>query len=124
MNELYFNKQLKNVHGGVVLVDGHVYGNSDPGMLVCLDFKTGKSRWSERSTGRGGILHADGMLYFRSEDGPMLLVKANPAEYMEMGRFLPPHRSKFNTWARPVIAHGRLYLRDQESLICYDIKKR
>jgi outer membrane protein assembly factor BamB len=122
LKEIYFNKNMKNVHGGVVLVDGHVYGNSDPGMLVCLELKSGKVRWQERSAGKGSIVYADGHLYYRDETGPMLLVEANAKEYVEKGRFDPPGRSRASAWSHPVVANGRLYLRDQDVQLCYDVK--
>jgi outer membrane protein assembly factor BamB len=122
--EVYFSKRIRNLHGGVVLVDGHLYGSSDPGMLVCMEFRTGKGGWDERGAGRGSILYADGHLYYRDERGPMLLVKANPKAYVEKGRFDPPGRSRYLAWAHPVIANGRLYLRDQDVLLCYDVKRR
>jgi len=122
--EKWFNKAMKNVHGGVVLVDGHVYGNSDPGMLVCLELSTGKAKWQERAAGKGSILYADGRLYYRAERGPMLLIEANSKEYVERGRFDPPQRSKLSSWAHPVVAGGRMYLRDQGHLLCYQIGAR
>jgi outer membrane protein assembly factor BamB len=124
VKEAYFVRTMKNVHGGVILADGHVYGNSDPGHLVCLELATGKAKWQERSAGRGSILYADGRLYYRDEQGPMLLVDANPAKYVERGRFTPPHRSRHLAWSHPVLANGRLYLRDQDVLLCYDVKRR
>jgi len=123
VDELYFNKAMKNVHGGMVLVDGYVYGNSDPGYLVCLELAAGKVKWQERAAGRGSIVYADGHLYYRDEAGPMLLVEANPEKYIEKGRFSPPGRSKVKAWSHPVIANGHMLLRDQEALCCYDIKR-
>jgi outer membrane protein assembly factor BamB len=126
--ELYFTKQMKNHHGGVVLVDGCLYGaNGGNGeqriyALVCLDFKTGDVKWESREAGKGSLAYADGRLYYRNENGPMLLVEANPKRYVERGRFTPPDCTKHNVWAHPVIANGRLYLRDQDVLLSYDIK--
>jgi outer membrane protein assembly factor BamB len=122
--EVYFNKRMRNIHGGVVLVDGYLYGNSDPAMLVCMDFATGKGGWSERRAGKGSILYADGRLYYRDEKGPMVLVEANPQKYVEHGRFDPPDRSDYEAWCHPVVANGRLYLRDQDVLLCYDVRRR
>jgi outer membrane protein assembly factor BamB len=122
--QVYFTRQMKNHHGGMVLVDGYIYGADDPGLLTCLDWKTGKVKWSERKPGKGSIAAADGRLYFRNEGGPMLLVEANPEKYVEHGRFEQPVKSGTNTWPHPVIANGKLYLHDQQFLYCYDVKKK
>jgi outer membrane protein assembly factor BamB len=122
--EAYFTRDMKNQHGGMVLVDGYLYGANDPGSLVCLEFKTGKRMWEERRAGKGSITFADGRLYYRDQVGPMLLAEANPKEYVERGRFQPPVRSGKAAWPHPVIANGKLYLRDQDVLLCYDVKQR
>jgi outer membrane protein assembly factor BamB len=124
LEDVWFNKAMKNVHGGLVHVNGYVYGNSDPEMLVCLEMRSGKLMWQERGAGRGAIVYADGHLYYRDEEGPILLVAADPTRYVEKGRFDPPSRSKVKAWAHPVIANGRLYLRDQGALQCYEVKAR
>jgi outer membrane protein assembly factor BamB len=121
--EVYATKHMKNHHGGLVLVDGYVYG-SDEGLLTCLDFKTGKVMWNERRAGKGSIAYADGRLYYRNEGGPVILVEANPQAYVEHGRFDPPDRSGLMSWPHPVIANGKLYLRDQGVLLCYDVKRQ
>jgi outer membrane protein assembly factor BamB len=124
IEQAYFNKHMKNVHGGMVLVEGFVYGNSDPGMLVCLELASGKLNWQERSAGKGSIVYADEHLYYRDEQGPMLLVQANPERFVEKGRFTPPGRSPHLAWPHPVVANGKLYLRDQDVLVCYDVRRR
>jgi outer membrane protein assembly factor BamB len=121
--QIYFSKSMKNQHGGMVLVDGHLYGCNDPGMLVCLEFRTGRLKWQERRPGKGSIACADGRLYYRREGGAIRLVEANPHGYIEHGYFNPPHRSSSPAWPHPVIANGRLYLRDQQTLLCYDVKQ-
>lgn len=123
VKEIYFNKAMKNVHGGIVLVDGHVYGNSDPGLLVCVEHASGKATWQERLAGKGSILYADGHLYYHDERGPMLLVEANPEKYVEKGRFTPPQRTRYSAWSHPVVLDGKLYVRDQQHLFCYDIRR-
>jgi outer membrane protein assembly factor BamB len=120
--EVYFTKKMQNHHGGMVLVDGYLYGSNE-GLLTCLDFKTGKVQWEERAPGKGSIAHADGRLYYRNEGGPVFLVGANPKKYVEYGRFEPP-RSDAPAWPHPVIANGRLYLRDQELIFCYDVSAK
>ena len=91
-------------------------------MLRCIEFKTGKVMWEER-TGKGSIAYADGHLYFRDEGGGNLwLIEANPKEYVLIGRFKQPDRSGNAAWAYPVIANGKLYVRDQEIMHCFNIK--
>src|SRR5262249_15918403 len=103
-------------------------GGNEGGALACLDFETGDVKWTERSSKRapkGGITMADGRLYYRHEDsGTITLLELNPNEYVEHGRFDPPDRSKAHGWTHPVIANGKLYLRDQDVLLCYDIKAK
>lgn len=120
--EVYFTKNMKNHHGGVVLVGDYLYG-SDEGLLTCLDFKTGEVQWAERKAGKGSIAYADGRLYYRNEGGPMILVEANPKKYVEHGRFTPPRTDK-PAWPHPVIADGKLFIRDQQYLYCYNVKQK
>jgi outer membrane protein assembly factor BamB len=119
--EVYFTNRLQNHHGGLVLVNGCLYGSTGDA-LVCLDFKTGKVHWSERRAGKGSVAYADGRLYFRNEGGPILLVEANPAKYVEHGRFDQPMPSGHPAWAHPVVANGKLLIADQDQLFCYDVK--
>ena len=82
---------------------------------------TGEVAWEERSVGKGSLTYADGHLYLRSERGPIALIEANPKEYIEKGRFEQPDRSRRRSWPHPVIANGRLLLRDLNQLFCYDL---
>ena len=123
VEQIYFDPKLPNAIGGAVLVNGHLYGTSQ--VLVCADFKTGKVKWTERGVGAAAICYADGRLYIHGENGDVALVEATPEEYRERGRFTPPDqpdRGPSKAWAYPVIANGRLYFRDMNSLWCYDIK--
>jgi outer membrane protein assembly factor BamB len=122
--EVYFTREMKNHHGGMVLLNGYLYGADDPGLLTCLDFKTGRVKWEDRAPGKGSLIAADGMLIFRNEGGPVVLVEASPDGYKERGRFTPPNRTEHNAWSYPVVANGRLYLRDQDTMICYDLRAR
>ncbi len=130
--EVYFTKDMQNHHGGVVVVDGAMYGangGNEGGFLVCLDFKTGKVLWNERDSGqrrapKGSVALADGRIYYRTEQGAMLLLEPNPSQFTERGRFEQPDRTPQPAWAHPVIANGKLYLRDQDALFCYDIKAK
>jgi outer membrane protein assembly factor BamB len=118
----YFVKQMQNHHGGLVLVKDHVYGTNN-GSLLCIEFKTGKIVWDDRCVGKGSVTYADGHLYVRGEKDKVALVEANPAKYVEKGQFTQPDRSKQNAWPHPVVVGGKLYLRDWDSLFCYDVKK-
>jgi hypothetical protein len=125
--EVYFSRSMENHHGGVILHDGCLYGahgGLGGGRLVCLDFKTGKLLWDEAAAPKGSVALADGLLYYRTETGTVLLIEANPKEYVERGRFQQPDRSKSPAWAHPVVANGKLYIRDQDVLICYDVKAK
>ncbi len=129
--EVYSTTEMQNHHGGMILLDGYLYGASggnEGGALVCLDFKTGKVMWDQReSAGRrakGSVALADGRLYYRMESGTMLLIEPSPKQYIERGRFEQPDRSRAPAWPYPVIANGKLYIRDQDVLLCYDVKAK
>lgn len=122
------NKVMKNHHGGVVRVDDHLYGYSDGPGWVCQNLKTGQEVWANKSLGKGSVHFADGMLYCVSEDGGnVALVEATPTGWNEKSRFkLAPQTTQRNPqgriWTHPVVLDGKLYLRDQELLHCYDVK--
>ncbi len=118
--EVYFTREMKNHHGGVVLVDGYLYGFSDL-ILTCLEFATGKLVWRDRSVGKGSVTYADGHLYIQSETNVVGLAEATPSGYREKGRFDIPDRG-LPSWAHPVVSDGRLYVRNQDTLLVYDIK--
>ncbi|KPL20936.1 MAG: serine/threonine protein kinase, partial [Phycisphaerae bacterium SM1_79] len=129
--EVYATTDMQNHHGGMILLDGYLYGatgGNEGGALVCLDFKTGKVMWDQReSAGRrakGSVALADGRLYYRMEDGTVVLIEPNPKQYIERGRFEQPDRSRAPAWPYPVIANGKLYIRDQDVLLCYDVKAK
>src|SRR5262249_17217926 len=90
--EVYFTKKMQNHHGGMVLIDGYLYGGNG-GQLACIEYLTGKVTWDERKPGKGSIAYADGRLYYRNESGPIVLIEPNPKEYVEHGRFAQPDRS-------------------------------
>jgi outer membrane protein assembly factor BamB len=129
--EVYFTKNMQNHHGGMIVVDGCLYGangGNGGGYLVCLDFQTGKVLWDEgagqRRAAKGSVALADGRIYYRTEKGAVMLIEPDPKQYVEHGRFQQPDRSAQPAWPHPVIANGRLYLRDQDVLLCYDVKAK
>jgi outer membrane protein assembly factor BamB len=125
VEQVYANEVIVNHHGGVVKVGDHVYGHSEKLGWTCQNFMTGKAVWQENSRlGKGSLVYADGRLYLRAEDkgkGTVALVEATPAGYRETGRFDPPDPSGKEHWPHPVVAGGRLYLRDQDVLLCYNV---
>jgi outer membrane protein assembly factor BamB len=118
--EAYFTREMKNHHGGMVLVDGYLYGYNDL-ILTCLEFTTGKMMWRDRSVGKGSVTFADGHLYIQSEGNVVGLAEATAEGYREKGRFEIPDKG-MPSWAHPVVSDGRLYVRNQDTLLVYDIK--
>jgi outer membrane protein assembly factor BamB len=124
----YENKVMKNHHGGVIRVGDHLYGHSDGYGWVCQEFKTGKEVWVHKGFRKGAVAYADGMLYCLAEDnGELALVEASTQGWTEHGRFKLEPQTKQRSpdgriWTHPVVINGRLYLRDQELLSCYDVK--
>jgi outer membrane protein assembly factor BamB len=125
--QVYANKVMVNHHGGVVKVGDYLYGFSDSKGWTCQDFKSGEARWQEKGKlDKGSLVYADGRLYCReeAEKGDVALLEATPAGYVEKGRFTPPDRSGKKSWMHPVVAGGKLYLRDQDLLLCYDVQAK
>jgi outer membrane protein assembly factor BamB len=132
-DEVYFTKKMQNHHGGMIVLGGYLYGangGNEGGFLLCLDFQTGKVRWDERDkpgrsgVPKGSVALADGRIYYRQEDGTMLLIEPSPKQYIERGRFRQPDRSEAPAWSHPIVANGKLYVRDQDVLFCYDVKAK
>ena len=120
--EAFFTREMKNHHGGFVALGKHLFGCDDPGVLTCLDLTNGKTTWRERSAGKCSVSLVDGMLICRGEDGRVSLVEADGQAFRLLSGFEETNRSGKQTWPHPVIANGRLYLRDQDSLTCYELR--
>jgi outer membrane protein assembly factor BamB len=123
--QVYENKVMATQHGGVLEIGGNIYGYSDGKGWTCQDMKTGVAKWQEKEKHRKGSLVAvDGRLILRQEDGQgtVVMIEASPSGYKELGRFNQPDRSGKQSWPHPVVAGGKLYLRDQATLLCYDLK--
>ena len=120
--ETYFTRDLQNHHGGVVLVDGYLYGFNNS-TLTCLEFATGRMMWRHRSVGKGSLTYADGHLYVLSENNTVGLVEAVPDGYREKGRFRVVDQG-WPSRAHPVVSDGRLFIRNQQTLASYDIRSR
>jgi outer membrane protein assembly factor BamB len=121
-SEVYFTREMKNHHGGVVLTGGYLYGFDDS-ILTCIEFATGKRMWRDRSVGKGSVILADGDLYIQSENNVVGLASATASGYQEKGRFTIPDKG-LPSWAHPVVSGGRLYVRNQDSVMTYDIKAK
>jgi outer membrane protein assembly factor BamB len=127
--KVYESKEMKNHHGGVIRVGDYIYGHSDPAGWMCLDWATGEKKWRERDKlAKGAIAYADGMFYLLGEDeGTVVLIDASSEGWQEHGRFtLAPlseiRKPKSHIWTHPVIVGGKLFLRDQDHIYCYDVK--
>ncbi|MCB1022121.1 MAG: PQQ-binding-like beta-propeller repeat protein [Bryobacterales bacterium] len=124
--QVYFSRNAPNTMGGQVLLGGVLYGTNNEG-LTAADFDTGETLWQESEGGPGAILYADGMLYVHYESRAVALVEATPEAYRPRGSFTPPNPpahprgNREMAWAYPVVANGRLYIRDLGSLWCYDV---
>lgn len=124
---VYLRTKLPRAIGGAIESGGYLYGATGL-TLVCIEFATGKERWNERAVGVGALCFADGSMYIHGESGTVALVEATPDGYREKGRFKPtnlPERKyggMEKAWSYPVIANGRLYIRDLNMLWCYDVK--
>ena len=118
--EVYHTPNMRNHHGGMVLVDGYLYGFSDA-ILHCLEFATGNVMWRDRSVGKGSVTYADGHLYIQGETNIVGLAEATSSGYKEKGRFEIPDKG-VPSWAHPVVSDGRLYVRNQDTMLVYDIK--
>jgi outer membrane protein assembly factor BamB len=130
VEEVYWKPELKNKHGGVVLVGDKVFGDlDDSGNPWCADFKTGEVLWSRKavkgSEGRGSasLTYADGKLYVRYANGWTVLVDATADKYTELGAFKIANQ-KGQAWAHPVVVGGKLYIRNLDTLYCYNVSAK
>ena len=124
INEIWQTADMDNHHGGFVVINDHIYGHGNRSGWLCIDFNTGRTIWRDRGVGKGSVISADGMLYCFSEGRTMGLVKVNPNRYELVSQFRMPRAGSRPTWAHPAIANGKLYLRDDDKLFCYDIKAK
>jgi outer membrane protein assembly factor BamB len=119
--EVYFNRDMRNHYCSSVLVDRHVYGFSS-GILTAMELMTGAVAWRERSVGKGQIVFADGLLFLQGETGQLALAEATPAGYKELSKF-DFGRGDYPLWTLPVVSGGRLYVRDQDKLVCFNVSQ-
>ncbi len=114
---------LDNHHGGVLLLNGHLYGAGHEARgWFCLDFDTGRKMW--QSPGKGSLTYADGRIYCLNERGTISLVKADPEKWQEVASFRLPRGGRGLYWAHPVIWGGRLYVRHSDRLFAFHIRNK
>lgn len=123
VEKLWDTKDMDNHHGGVILLDGYLYGSCMGPKWACLEWKTGKKMYSEKGVGKGSLTYADGMLYTLSENSKMGLVKATPDGHKVISDFKLPKGGSGPSWAHPVVCGGRLYIRYDDLLHAYDVKE-
>ena len=119
-DEAYFTRDMQNHHGGMILLNGYLYGFNNS-ILTCLEFASGKLMWRDRSVGKGSLAAADGHLYVVSENNLVGLVEATHTGYREKGRFSIRDQG-LPSWAHPAISGGRLYIRNQGTLSVYNVR--
>jgi outer membrane protein assembly factor BamB len=123
VREVWRSTNLDNHHGGVILLDGYLYGSRWSSGWACLEWKSGKTMYNERGVGKGSLTYADGMLYTLGENGLMGLVPATPQGHTLVSRFQLPAGGEGPAWAHPVVCGGRLYLRHGDFLYAYDVRR-
>ena len=128
--QVYFleARTFQNHHGGFILIGDYLYGGQghNNGFPICIEFLTGRVKWGgdirpEGSSGSAAVAYADGHLYFRYQNGMMKLIEASPDGYKETGGFRMPG-VQLPSWSHPVILDGKLYLREQDTLFCYNVR--
>ena len=128
-NVVWTDSNLDNHHGGVVLIDGYIYGsnwiNNNNGNWCCIEWKTGKKMWEEHWNTKGSIISAEGMLYlYEEKNGNVGLLKVNPEKFELVSSFKVTQGSSGPFWAHPVIHNGVLYIRHTNALMAYNIKAK
>lgn len=127
VEQVWESKELDNHHGGVILLDGFLYGaaqEKNHSGWVCLDWKTGKKMYANKGVGKGSLTYADGMFYTLSEQRDMGLVPATPEEHKVVSKFKIPSGGEGPSWAHPVVCGGRLYVRHSDQLFAYDVVEK
>jgi hypothetical protein len=125
VEETWRNEKIDNLPDGLILLDGFLYGTTfahRDGVFICADWETGEIRHEARDVGKGSLTWAEGLIYFLSEHGDVLLIRPNPEEYDVISRFNIPEGGEGPTWAHPVVYGQRLYIRHGKFLFCYDVR--
>jgi outer membrane protein assembly factor BamB len=128
---VYGNRNMTNHHGNVALIGEHIFGFSEGKGWMCQAFQTGEIVWAEKAKLRAGSMtYADGRIYcYGEDDGTTVLIEASSTGWTESGRFRIPQQStrrkpSGKIWTPPVVSGGRLFLRNQEFVFCFDVKNK
>ena len=120
--EVYFTRDMRNHHATSLLIGDYLYGFSDA-ILLAMKFDTGQVAWRDRSVGKGSMVFADGRIYLYSEQGVVGLAEPDPAGYKEQGRFqIKP--GSLPTWSHPIVANGKLFIREQDNIYAFDVRQK
>lgn len=128
--EVYFldgRETFENHHGGMILLDGYIYAGhaQNQGFPTCIEMKSGRIVWGGKlrpeGQGSAAVTCVDGKLIFRYQDGTVVLIEASPKAYKVLGKFTPEYQED-KSWSHPVVVDGKLYLREQDKLMCYDVR--
>lgn len=117
--EVWSERLMRNHFNTSVVIDGFLYG-FDNGTLRCLDATTGEMRWAKRGFGKGSVVASGDLLFVLGDDGTLALVRADSEAFEELGRV---QAMTGRSWTAPSLAHGRLYLRDFDELVAYDVSE-
>lgn len=122
--EIYFERSLPSAMGGAILVDDKLFGCSGQ-TLACIDYRSGRVLWQDRSIGASSLCYADGKIYLHGEDNQVAMIEASGDGYRELGKFTPanaPQRSAGKAWTFPIVVDGKLIVRDAGAVWCYDVR--
>jgi outer membrane protein assembly factor BamB len=117
---IWQNKEIMSHFSSPILDNGHIYSTSDPGKLVCMEFKTGKVKWEKKGFEKGGLCAVDGtLIVVDGAAGGITQVAIDANEYKELGRMAAPLGGQ--SWTAPIVANGRLIVRNKQQLACIDL---
>jgi outer membrane protein assembly factor BamB len=119
------NKNMRSQMSGPVLIDGYLYGFDD-NQLVCMDWKTGEQKWTEKTPQKGSLIAVGDKLIVIGEKGKLFIVQATPQGYQEISS---AQVLEHLCWTMPVLANGRIYVRDAKknvlnNLVCVNVQKK